>query len=54
MKTSVVVVPVLVAIGGLVTFLVIPLDLRLRLLILGGDLFAAMVIFLVLLRNNAK
>lgn len=54
MKISVIVVPVLVVVGGIVTFLVVPLDLRIRLLLLLGDLFAAMVIFLVLLRNNAR
>ncbi|MCC6235178.1 MAG: hypothetical protein IT580_21215 [Verrucomicrobiales bacterium] len=54
MKLSVIIVPLMIILGGIVTFIVVPLDYRLRTLILLGDFFAAVVIFLVLLRTTQR
>ena len=48
----VVVIPVLIVLGGVVTALVVPLDPRLRAMILASDCFAALLVGLILWRQG--
>lgn len=45
-------VPLMVALGGVVCFFLLPLDIWVRTLVLVGDLMAAVVLGLVFLRRR--
>jgi len=47
-------IPLLIITGGVVTALMVPLDWRLRGLIIATDVFAAMIVGLILLRTGTR
>ena len=51
-RPRVVIIPALILLGGLVTFLVAPLDVKLRTAILASDVFAALLLGLILWRQG--
>jgi len=54
MKTSVVLVPLLILLCGVITYLVLPLEPRLRLMILLMDVFGAIAVGLLLWRQGQR
>lgn len=54
MRLNVILIPLLLILGGAVTAAMVPLDTRLRLLIFGSDVFAAIVVGLLLLRQKPR
>ncbi len=53
MNPMTLILPAIVAMGGLVGFVLLPLDLPIRLAILGTDLVAAIVLGIVLARRQS-
>lgn len=54
MRLNVIMIPLLIVVGGVVTALMVPLEPRLRLLIVGSDFFVAMAVGLLLLRQKSR
>lgn len=54
MRLSVILIPLLIVTGGVLTAMMVPLDWRLRALIIGADCFAAMAVGLILLRTRPR
>lgn len=54
MRWNVILIPLLLVTGGVVTALMVPLDWRLRGLIIAADVFAATTVGLILLRTNQR
>lgn len=54
MRLSVILVPILILLAGGITFLTLPLDLRLRLMLLAADVFAALAVGLLLWRQGPR
>lgn len=54
MKWTTIAIPVLIVLGGLLTVLMVPLDPRLKALILAMDCFSACAVGLILWRRNAS
>ncbi|MBX3747294.1 MAG: hypothetical protein KF833_18450 [Verrucomicrobiae bacterium] len=52
MKLSVYLIPMLIVTAGVVSFVALPLDVRLRGLILAADVFAAAAVGLILWRQD--
>lgn len=48
------ILPAIIAISGLVAFVILPLDLPIRLALLGTDLVAAVVLGVVLARRQSR
>ena len=48
------ILPALVAVSGVVAFVILPLDLPIRLAVLGTDLVAAVFLAVVLARRNSS
>jgi hypothetical protein len=53
-KLSVYIVPFLIILGGVITFLLVPFDPTVRALILGADIFAAAAVGLLLWRQSQR
>jgi len=51
---NVILIPLLIVTGGVVTALMVPLDWRLRGLIIASDVFAAIIVGLILLRTRPR
>lgn len=54
MRLNVILIPLLIITGGIVTALMVPLDWRLRGLIIATDVFAAAAVALILLRAGHR
>ncbi len=54
MRLNVILIPLLIIVGGAVTALMVPLENRLRLLIFASDVFAAIAVGLILLRQKPR
>ncbi|MGE3310966.1 MAG: hypothetical protein AB7O66_13435 [Limisphaerales bacterium] len=54
MKWNVVLIPALLILGGVVTAVMVPLEPRLRALIVAADFFAAVAVGLILLRAGGR
>lgn len=54
MRLTVILVPILILLAGVITFLTFPLDLRLRLMLLAADAFAAVAVGLLLWRQGQR
>jgi hypothetical protein len=48
------ILPAIIAIGGIVAFVILPLDLPIRLALLGTDLLAAIVLGVALARRGGS
>lgn len=53
-KWNVVLIPALLILGGVVTAVMVPLEPRLRALIVAADFFAAVAVGLILLRAGGR
>jgi len=53
-RLNVILIPLLIVTGGVVTALMVPLDWRLRGLIIASDVFAAIIVGLILLRTRPR
>ena len=54
MRLNVILIPLLIVVGGVVTAWMVPLDWRMRGLIIAADCFAAMAVGLSLLRTGHR
>jgi len=54
MRLSFILIPALIVLGGVITFLVLPVDLTLRALVLAADIFAATAVGLILWRQGPR
>ena len=53
-RLNVILIPLLLIVGGAITAVMVPLDPRLRWLIFASDVFAAVAVALLLLRQPPK
>lgn len=53
-RWNVIIIPLLIVLGGIATAAVVPVDGRLRALIIGADCFAAVTVGLILLRAGQR
>lgn len=54
MKPTVVIIPLLLVTGGVITAMMVPLPAWMRAMIVAGDCFAALAVGLILWRRDAR
>ena len=52
MNPLTIIVPLALLLGGVLTFLLVPLDFGVRVMMLAGDIVAALIVGVVLWRRN--